>query len=304
VATSDALSTVLTEDVNPRTADIDQLSTLEMLRRISEEDALVPGAVARELEIVAAVVDRVVAALREDGRLIYVGSGTSGRLGMLDAAECPPTYGSPPWQIRAVLAGGAEAMTQAVENAEDDGLAGERAMDALQVGAHDVVLGIASSGRTPFVAGALAQARARGAATVALVANAGGPVAAVADWVIAPQTGPEVIAGSTRMKAGTAQKLVLNMISTATMVQLGRTHGNLMVDMRPRNDKLRLRSRRIVMQATGCDPQTAARVLDAAAGEIKTAIVMLLAGISAADARGRLAQAHGVVRYALAEHRK
>ncbi len=167
MATSDALSTVSTEDVNPRTADIDQLSTLEMLRRINEEDALVPGAVARELEIVAAVVDRVVAALREDGRLIYVGSGTSGRLGMLDAAECPPTYGSPPWQIQAVLAGGAEAMIRAVENAEDDGLAGERAIDALQVGAHDVVLGIASSWRTPFVAGALTQARARGAATVA-----------------------------------------------------------------------------------------------------------------------------------------
>jgi N-acetylmuramic acid 6-phosphate etherase len=301
VATSEALDTLSTEDINPRTTDIDQLSTLEMLRRINEEDVLVPKAVAHELEIVAAVVDQVVAALQAGGRLIYVGSGTSGRLGVLDAAECPPTYGSPPWQIQAVLAGGADAMTRAVENAEDDEAAAERAMDALQLGRQDVVLGIASSGRTPFVTGALARARACGATTVALVANAAGPVAEVADWVIAPRTGPEVIAGSTRMKAGTAQKLVLNMISTAAMVRLGHTYGNLMVDMHPRNDKLRLRSRRIVMQATGCDQQTASATLEAATGEIKTAIVMLLAEIAPAEARARLARAHGMVRQALAD---
>lgn len=288
-----------TEDVNPRTVDIDQLETIEILRRINDEDALVAPAVTRELESVAVVVEAVVQALRAGGRLIYVGSGTSGRLGVLDAAECPPTYGIDPRQVQAVLAGGAAAMTTSIEDAEDDAVAGAQAMLALAVGPQDVVLGIASSGRTPFVVGALEHARACGARTAALVANPQGPVAAAAEWVIVPWTGPEVITGSTRMKAGTAQKLILNMISTTAMIRLGHTYGNLMVDMQPRNDKLRIRAQHIVALATGCDPSIAAATLDAANGEIKTAILMLLCDMPAAEARERLAQANGVVRDAL-----
>jgi N-acetylmuramic acid 6-phosphate etherase len=288
-----------TEDVNPRTTDIDRLSTLEILKRINDEDATVAGAVARELVTIAAVVDRVVDSFGRGGRLIYAGSGTSGRLAVLDAAECPPTYGTPPRQVLALLAGAPEALTASVEDAEDDEAQGARAVRDLGVDGRDMVVGIASSGRTPYVVGALRQARALGAGTAALVANRHGPVAAVAELVIAPDTGPEVIAGSTRMKAGTAQKLVLNMISTAAMVRTGRTFGNLMVDLQPRNNKLRARARRIVMLAAQCDPEAAEEALVAAGGEVKTAILMLLGSMQAAEARERLARAQGIVRRAL-----
>ncbi len=288
-----------TEEINPRTVDIDALPTGEILRRINDEDALVAGAVAAELATIEAVVERVVGAFGQGGRLIYVGAGSSGRLGVLDAAECPPTYGTPQRQIQAIIAGGTPAMIHSVEAAEDDEARGENEIIACGVDARDVVLGIAASGRTPYVIGALRAARSRGACTVALVGNRDGPVAAVADLVIAPDTGPEVVAGSTRMKAGTAQKLVLNMISTAAMIQTGHTYVNLMVDMQTSNAKLRARARRIVAQAIDAPLTVAAEALEQADGEIKTAIVMYRTGHSTSDAQWLLARAGGVVRLAL-----
>jgi N-acetylmuramic acid 6-phosphate etherase len=288
-----------TETINPRTADIDTLGPLEIVRLINEEDALVPAAVARELPAIANVVERVADAFRAGGRLIYVGAGTSGRLAVLDAAECPPTYGTPPSQVVALIAGGAEAMTRSIEGAEDDAERGTQEIDLLNVSEHDVVVGVAASGSTPYVVGALRRAAERGAFTVAVVGNADGPVAKAAVVVVAPETGPEVIAGSTRMKAGTAQKLVLNMISTAAMIRAGRTYRNLMVYMQAANDKLRERSRRIVQQATGATPEAAARALHDTDQEMVTAIVVLLAGVDTAQARERLARAGGVVREAL-----
>jgi N-acetylmuramic acid 6-phosphate etherase len=298
--------TTATEARNRHTADIDALSAGDILRLINQEDATVAAAIARELPAIEAVVERVVAAFRAGGRLIYVGAGTSGRLGALDAAECPPTYGTDPRQVQALLAGGPIAMTTSVEAAEDDQQQGAREIDALGVASGDVVLGIAASGRTPYVVGALRRARARGATGVALVGNRQGPVAESAELVIAPETGPEVIAGSTRMKAGTAQKMVLNMISTAAMIRTGHTYGNLMVDVKASNRKLRERARRIVAEATitaaqPADDATVAQALTDAGGEVKTAIVMLLAGVSATQARERLARAEGVVRRALAQ---
>ena len=290
---------VTTEDLNPRTADIDTLATGAILRRINDEDAQVAAAVRREIGAIEAVVERVVAAFNAGGRLIYVGAGTSGRLAVLDAAECPPTFGTDPTMVQALLAGGPMAMTTSVESAEDDEAQGAREMDALGVGARDVVLGVAASGRTPYVAGALRRARSKGACTAALVGNADGAVAAAAELVIAPLTGPEVVAGSTRMKAGTAQKLVLNMISTAAMIRTGHTYGNLMVDMQARNRKLRDRARRIVARATGADMDAAVQALGQANGEVKTAIVMLLTGATPEESRTRLARANGVVRGAL-----
>jgi N-acetylmuramic acid 6-phosphate etherase len=288
-----------TEDSNPRTADLDTLPTAEILRRINAEDATVAGAVAKELPAIAAVVERVVKALDRGGRLIYAGAGTSGRLALLDAAECPPTYGTDPSRVQGLLAGGPMAMTTSVEAAEDDEAQGAREIDALGAGVDDVVVGVAASGRTPYVVGALRRARSRGACAVALVGNSDGPVAAVAELVIAPRTGPEAVTGSTRMKAGTAQKMVLNMISTAAMVRTGHTYGNLMVDVQASNSKLRDRARRIVVQATGASPDEAAKALSAAGGHAKTAIVMLRAGVGAQEARARLEQAGGWVRQAI-----
>jgi N-acetylmuramic acid 6-phosphate etherase len=291
----------ISEDINLRSRSIDSLPTLEVLRLINDEDAQVAGAVARQMTDIAAVVDSAVAALSAGGRLIYVGAGTSGRLAVLDAAECIPTFGLEPGRVLAVLAGGPAAMTASIEAAEDDADAGSQAMRDHGVGPKDLVLGIASSGRTPFVVGALRQARELGAAGAALVGNADGPVAAAATLVIAVHTGAEVLAGSTRMKAGTAQKMVLNMISTAAMVRLGRTYGNLMVDLRATNEKLRVRACRIVAAAAETDEETAARALAEAAGEVKTAIVTLKTRASPAQARIRLANAHGVLRKALEE---
>ncbi|HVC83021.1 MAG TPA: N-acetylmuramic acid 6-phosphate etherase [Chloroflexota bacterium] len=290
---------VLPEDVNPLTRDIDTLATEAILRLINEEDQGVPLAVAKVVPAIAAVVEQVVAALNAGGRLLYVGAGTSGRLATLDAAECPPTYGIDPQRIQAIMAGGPKAVTEAVEGAEDDAAQGARDMDALLVGERDMVLGIAASGRTPYVIGALDRARALGARTAALVGNPRGPVAKSADLVIAPDTGPEVVAGSTRMKAGTAQKMILTMISTAAMIRTGRTYGNLMVHMRISNAKLRRRAKGMVSQATGASEETARDALTAAGDQIPTAIVMIETGLDATQARERLAQTGGVVRKAL-----
>ena len=300
-AAPDALPAMgVTEARNPATADIDTLSTLQMVRLINDEDARVAPAVAAEAPAIAAAIDAIAARLAGGGRLIYAGAGTSGRLGVLDASECPPTFSAPPGLVVGLIAGGERALTHSIEGAEDDPAAGERDLVALDVSPLDAVVGIAASGRTPYVLGALQAARRRGALTVSLACNHPSPMAALAAISIAPLVGPEVIAGSTRLKAGTAQKMVLNLLSTGVMIRLGKTFGNLMVDVQASNSKLRVRARRIVAEACGLSPEDAAALLEGCGGEVKTAIVSGLAGIAPDEARRRLAAAGGVVRRALA----
>ncbi len=289
----------LTESINPRTRDLDLLPVLEQARLMNEEDRVAAEAVAAVLPEVAAAVTRIAAALRRGGRLLYVGAGTSGRLAALDAAECPPTFGTPPGQVQAVIAGGARALQQAVEGAEDDAAAGAREVEARRVGPGDVVVGIAASGETPFVLGAVRRARERGAATIAVSCAPSSSLEAACELAIVPVTGPEVIAGSTRLKAGTAQKLVLNMLSTLAMVQLGKVYGNLMVDLQATNAKLRRRAVRIVAAAAGTDDATAADALARAGGRVPVAIVMAARHLDPASAEARLARAGGIVRRAL-----
>jgi N-acetylmuramic acid 6-phosphate etherase len=291
---------LLTETINPATTMIDSLSARAIVAAIAAEDARVAPAVAAVGDQIARLVDLVVERMRRGGRLIYVGAGTSGRLGVLDAAECPPTFSARPEQVVGLIAGGATALTHSIEDVEDSPAAGQNDIDALAVGSDDVVLGIAASGRTPYVLGALAAARDRGAFIAGLACTHPSPLADAVELMIAPIVGPEVIAGSTRMKAGTAQKLVLNTLSTAVMIRLGKTFGNLMVDVRPVNSKLRRRAVSIVATATGLAHEQARAVLAAAAYEPKTAIVMVLAGIAAGEARRRLAVGAGHVRAALA----
>jgi N-acetylmuramic acid 6-phosphate etherase len=291
---------MLTEASNPATAAIDGMDARAIVAAIAAEDAKVAPAVAAVGDEIARLVDVVVERMRRGGRLIYVGAGTSGRLGVLDAAECPPTFSASPEQVVGLIAGGAAALTQSIEEIEDRPEAGRDAIDAIGVGPGDVVLGIAASGRTPYVLGALAEARQRGAFAAGLACTHPSPLAEAAEIMIAPIVGPEVIAGSTRMKAGTAQKLVLNTLSTAVMIRLGKTFGNLMVDVRPVNSKLRHRAVGIVAAATGLAHEQARAVLEAAAHEPKTAIVMVLADVTADEARRRLAASAGHVRAALA----
>jgi N-acetylmuramic acid 6-phosphate etherase len=276
-----------TEERNPRTTDIDLLPTGQVVRLITEEDARVPGAVQAQAGRITAAVDLAVAAIRAGHRVHYAGAGTSGRLGVLDAAELVPTYGVGPEWFDAHMAGGAPAITRAVENAEDDATTARDDLDHVEAG--DVVVGLAASGRTPYVRGALELARERGAATVLVSANPGAPLAALADVAVLVDTGPEAITGSTRMKAATAQKIVLNTFSTAVMVRLGKTYSNLMVDVRATNAKLRARLVRLLTQATGLEPEECARVLADAAGEVPTALVVLLGGVDVAAARAALA---------------
>jgi N-acetylmuramic acid 6-phosphate etherase len=292
-----------TEQRHPRSMELDRLSVEEVLRLINEEDRRVPEAVAAEIPAIARAVEAVVRALGAGGRVIYVGAGTSGRIGLLDALEWPPTFGVDPDRIRAVVAGGAAATVHASAPSEDDAAAGAEEIARLGVGPRDVVVGIAASGATPFVVSAVAEARRRGAVVVGLSNVPGSPLAQAADIAITPATGPEVLTGSTRMKAGTAQKLVLNMLSTAAMVRMGKVYSNLMVDMPPRNIKLAARARRMVAAAAGLDPQTAARLLEAAGGSAKVAIVMALAGVDRAEAERRLDAAAGFVRAAVQEAR-
>lgn len=294
------LDQIVTEGVNPRTAAIDMMTTSEIVAAIAAEDALVAPAVAAESEAIARLTDVVVDRMQQGGRLIYVGAGTSGRLGVLDAAECPPTFGTSPDQVIALIAGGKSALTEALEAVEDDAELGKQDVAGVDVGAQDVVLGIAASGRTPYVLGALAEARTRGAFIAGLSCVHPSPLAEAVDLIIAPVVGPEVITGSTRMKAGTAQKLVLNMLTTTVMIRLGKTFGNLMVDVQPTNEKLRRRAARIVATATGMTVEEAQEVLESANYEAKTAIVMALAQVDAGEARRRLAASAGHVRRALA----
>lgn len=293
------LDRLTTEAFRPELADIDRLATLDIARLMNTEDGSVPAAVAAQLPAIAAAIDGIAARMARGGRLVYAGAGTAGRLGVLDASECPPTFNTTPGQVTGLIAGGPRAMSDAVEGAEDSRELAAADLDALAVGPDDAVVGVSASGRTPYAVGAVEHARARGALTVGLSCNAGSPLAAAADHGIEVVTGPEFLTGSTRLKAGTAQKLVLNMLSTITMIRLGKTYGNLMVDVRASNEKLRARSRGIVALATGAPDDEIEAALTATGGEVKHAVLVLLAGVDAATAARLLADADGHLRAAL-----
>ncbi|MDF2912414.1 MAG: N-acetylmuramic acid 6-phosphate etherase [Pantoea agglomerans] len=293
------LSQMITEGRNPTSQNIDELSTEAMLRVINDEDKKVALAVEAIVPQIAAAVDAICAAFQAGGRLIYCGAGTSGRLGILDASECPPTFGTPREQVVGLIAGGHTAILQAVENAEDNREQGAQDLKDIHFSRHDVLVGIAASGRTPYVLGALAYANELGATTVSLTCNPGSAMSQVAAIALTPVVGPEVVTGSSRMKAGTAQKLVLNMLTTGSMIRSGKVYGNLMVDVEATNQKLVQRQVNIVMQATDCDEATASAALTACGGHCKTAILMVLADLAADEAKALLSQHQGFIRQAL-----
>jgi len=293
------LSQMLTEGRNPASQNIDELSTEAMLRVINDEDKKVALAVEAIVPQIATAVDAICAAFKAGGRLIYCGAGTSGRLGILDASECPPTFGTPREQVIGLIAGGHTAILQAVENAEDNREQGAQDLKDIHFSRHDVLVGIAASGRTPYVLGALAYANELGATTVSLSCNPGSAMSQVAAIALTPVVGPEVVTGSSRMKAGTAQKLVLNMLTTGSMIRSGKVYGNLMVDVEATNQKLVQRQVNIVMQATDCDDATASTALTACGGHCKTAILMVLADLAADEAKALLSQHQGFIRQAL-----
>jgi N-acetylmuramic acid 6-phosphate etherase len=283
-----------TEAVRPDLRDLDERSTADLVRLAIDEHHAVDAALDHAAPAIAEAVDAVAARMRRGGRLIYLGAGTPGRLGALDAAECPPTYGTDPDLVVAVVAGGAVGVARSTEHSEDEGDAAVAALDELKVSEVDSVVGITASGRTPYVVDGLRAARALGALTVSIANNEDSESSSVAEIAIETPTGPELVAGSTRLKAGTAQKIVLNALSTLVMVRLGKTFGNLMVDVAPGNEKLRDRGRRIVEAATGASSDAASAALEAADGSVKVAVVMLLADVSADDAAGRLADGRSV----------
>lgn len=293
------LSTLLTERRNANSADIDTLSTEAMLAVMNREDQQVPLAITPYLPQIAQVVDRAAQALQNGGRLIYIGAGTSGRLGILDASECPPTFGTRPEQVVGLIAGGHTAIFRAVENVEDNKTQGADDLKAIDFSDRDVLVGLAASGRTPYVIGAMTYAKSIGACVAVVTCNPQGEMAKLADIAITPAVGPEVVTGSTRLKAGTAQKLVLNMISTGAMIRSGKVYSNLMVDVEATNAKLIERQVSIVMDATDCDRDTAQQALNACNRHCKTAIVMVLAGLSADDAKALLSSNNGYIRQAL-----
>jgi N-acetylmuramic acid 6-phosphate etherase len=293
------LEQLVSEERNPRTMGIDLMATPEIVATINAEDRLVPEAVGKTLPQVAQAVDRIVTAFGMGGRLIYIGAGTSGRLGVLDASECPPTFGVPPTMVVGVIAGGLGALVSAVEGAEDSAEGGAADLRAIDLSNRDVVVGIAVSGRTPYVIGALNYAKSLGAVTVGLTCNPASVIAGLADISIAPLVGPEVVTGSTRLKSGTAQKLVLNMLSTASMIRIGKTYQNLMVDVRTSNEKLLARAVRIVMQATDCPEQVAEAALERTGNDVKLAILTILTGLDVEAARAAMTNAGGFLRRAL-----
>lgn len=289
-----------TEQILSTAANLDQMSSLEIVRLINDEDATVATAVRRALPQVARAIDVVADGLRHGGRLIYVGAGTSGRLGALDASEIPPTFNTSPRTAQYIMAGGARALGASTEASEDDSNLAVQEMKKRRPGKHDVVLGIATSGRTPFTIAAVEYARRRGAHTIALTCNRDSPLERAADFAIVTEVGPEVLAGSSRMKAGTAHKMVLNMISTGVMARLGYVYGNLMVNVWTKNEKLVQRATRIVEQATGTDHETAARALKESGNRTPVAVVMLAAGVPKAKAAAALKKSKGHVRQAIA----
>lgn len=293
------LESLTTEAVRSDLAEIDRLPTLEIARLMNQEDTTVPTAVGEQLPAIATAIDAISARMAHGGRLVYAGAGTAGRMGVLDASECPPTFNTDPGTVVGLIAGGPSAMAVSVEGAEDSPELAAADLDALDLTENDSVVGISASGRTPYAVGAVTHARARGAYTVGLSCNAGSTLGQAADQAIEVVVGPELLAGSTRLKAGTAQKLVLNMLSTITMIRLGKTYGNLMVDVRASNAKLHARSRRIVATATGASDETVERALAATGGEVKHAILMVLGEVDAATAARLLAESDGHLRAAL-----
>ncbi|MFF4450442.1 N-acetylmuramic acid 6-phosphate etherase [Streptomyces sp. NPDC001502] len=293
------LDTLTTEAFRQDLAEIDRLPTLDIARTMNAEDATVPAAVAAQLPRIAAAVDAIAERMARGGRLVYAGAGTAGRMGVLDASECPPTFNTDPADVIGLIAGGPSAMVKAVEGAEDSKELAAEDLTALEIGPHDTVVGISASGRTPYAIGAVEFARTRGALTVGLSCNAGSALAAAADHGIEVVVGPELLTGSTRLKAGTAQKLVLNLISTITMIRLGKTYGNLMVDMRSSNEKLRARARRIVALATGAPDEEIEAALTATGGEVKNAVLVVLGGVDGPTAAELLAASQGHLRAAL-----
>ncbi len=295
------LDRLISEGRNPRTMDIDLLPTVDVLRRINDEDKGVAGAVEKVIPEIAIAVDRIVDAFRKGARLIYMGAGTSGRLGVLDASECPPTFRVPEEMVVGLIAGGPDALVHATEGAEDDQRMGAKALQDIALTRDDVVVGIAVSGRTPYVVGGLNYARQLGATTVALSCNPASTIAGIADIAISPVVGPEVLTGSTRMKSGTAQKLVLNMLTTASMIRIGKSYQNLMVDLRPPNKKLVARAIRIVRQTAGCTAAQAKQALDSTGNDVKLAILVAITGMDVEAARAALGRAGGFLRKAISD---
>jgi N-acetylmuramic acid 6-phosphate etherase len=289
----------MTEQVNPASADLDALPTIEMLRVFHEQDALVAAAVGRELPRIAEAVDAIAAALAVGGRLFYTGAGTSGRLGVLDASECPPTFNVPPGMVVGLIAGGETALRNAVEGVEDDRAAGAADLRAAGFGAGDVLAGIAASGRTPYVLGAVEEANRLGAVTIGIACAPDSELERTVKIAIPLVVGPEVITGSTRLKAGTATKMVLNMLSSGAMVRLGYVYSNLMVNVQPRNAKLMDRAARIIMTISGVDRDRAAGILEEAGRDVRTAVVMARLGVGRAEAESRLAASGGRLREAI-----
>ncbi|MEV6169166.1 N-acetylmuramic acid 6-phosphate etherase [Streptomyces sp. NPDC051954] len=297
------LESLTTEAFRPELSEIDQLPTLEIARLMNAEDATVPAALASRLPQIAAAIDDIAERMSRGGRLVYAGAGTAGRLGVLDASECPPTFNTDPSQVVGLIAGGPDAMVTSVEGAEDSSELARRDLDALGLRDVDTVVGVSASGRTPYAIGAVEHARGLGALTVGLSCNADSALAAAAEHGIEIVAGPELLTGSTRLKAGTAQKLVLNMLSTITMIRLGKTYGNLMVDVRASNEKLRARSRRIVALATGASDDEIEAALAATDGEVKNAILTILTGVDGPTAARLLEESGGHLRAALAAAR-
>lgn len=293
MVTKESINKLPTEQRNPATASIDRLSTLEMVQLINREDHYVAEAVEAVCPEIAAAIDSIIPALSSGGRLIYCGCGTSGRLGILDAVECPPTYSVDPTMVQGIIAGGREAVFQAVEGAEDSCDLGRQDLMQISFSSKDILVGIAASGRTPYVLGAMEYAKSLGAVVIGVTCVPGSPIDEFADIGIAPTPGPEVVTGSTRMKSGTAQKMVLNMLSTVSMIRLGKVYGNLMVDVKASNEKLRMRCLNIVRQATGVDEKSAWTALENCGWRCKNAIVMLLLNLNAMGAEAALARSNG-----------
>jgi N-acetylmuramic acid 6-phosphate etherase len=294
-----SLGHLTTEAVNPASARIDELDAAGIVAVMNAEDAEVAAAVARESAAIAQAIEIIAERFRDGGRLVYIGAGTSGRLGVLDASECPPTFGTAPEMVVGLIAGGPQALTRAVEGAEDSRELAASDLAAIGLSARDVLVGIATSGRTPYVLGGLAHARAVGAFAIGFACNDKSELESLAELMIVPRVGPEIITGSTRLKAGTATKLVLNMLTTGAMIRIGKTYGNLMVDLRATNTKLVARTRRIVAMLTGASEEEAERLVAEADGELKTAVVAKQRNVSPAEARALLAAAGGHLRRAI-----
>ena len=293
------LSTLITEQRNPNSMHVDSLSALEIVQLMNEEDKQVPLAIEKCLPQIAQAVERIVAAFQQGGRLVYIGAGTSGRLGVLDASECPPTFGVSPEMVKGIIAGGERALRHPIEGAEDNKEQAVVDLQAIQFSSKDVLVGIAASGRTPYVIGALEYAKSLGSVTVSIASNPNSAMANIVDIAIDTVVGPEVLTGSSRLKSGTAQKLVLNMLTTASMILMGKCYQNLMVDVQASNEKLKARAIRIVMQATDCDKALAEETLKQADQNAKLAIMMILSGLDRAQAEALLEKHQGKLQLAL-----